>query len=254
MAFYFNNNIPQRIIFNNQEVKKVVYNNTIVWKKLPNDYKEVEYIESNGTQYIDTEIYGTEKTRIDIEYEYNSNATSSIIFGNRIAPKQNEFLLGTSTNSLPGYLFLGYRNSGISNNSTDYKDYNILINKNTKYRVFINSGLYPSPLLKPSLNLILREMYKSVNVNGINYSVPTIDESFDTFKTLDVFGGYTSQDNFSLTSAKLYALKIYNERILQRDFIPCYKVSTNEVGLYDIVSQRFFTNKGEGVFTKGNNV
>ena len=56
MAFYFNNNIPQRIIFNNQEVKKVVYNNTIVWKKLPNDYKEVEYIESSGTQYLTTDI------------------------------------------------------------------------------------------------------------------------------------------------------------------------------------------------------
>lgn len=254
MALYFNSRTPKSIYFNNQEVKKVVFNNVIVWKKLPSEYKEVEYIESNGTQYIDTEIYGTEKTRIDILYEYTSNATSSIILGNRIASKDREFLLGTSINSLPGYLFLGYRNSGISNNSTDYKDYNILINKNTKYRVFINSGLYPSPLLKPSSNLILREMYKSVNVNGINYSVPIINENFNTFKTLDVFGGYASQYNFSLTSAKIYSLKIYSGDILQRDFIPCYKVSTNEVGLYDIVSQRFFTNKGEGVFTKGNNV
>ena len=251
MAFYFNNNILQRIIFNNQEVKKVVYNNTIVWKKLPNDYKEVEYIESNGTQYIDTEIYGTEKTRIDIEYEYNSNATSSIIFGNRIAPKQDEFLLGTSTNSLPGYLFLGYANSGISNNSIDYKDYNIPINKGTKYKILINSGLYPSLLLKPNTGLKLREIYKTVNVNGTNYSVPATNESFTTFKTLDVFGGYTSQNNFSLTSAKIYSLKIYDKNTLQRDFIPCYRKSDGEIGLYDLVSQEFYTNQGTGTFIKG---
>lgn len=254
MALYFNSSTPKNIYFNNQEVKKVLFNNVMVWKKIPSEYKEVEYIESNGTQYIDTEIYGTEKTRIDISYEYTTNATSSIILGNRIASKDREFLLGTSTNLVPDTLFLGYRNSGISNNSSNYENYNIPINKQIKYNVLINTGIYPSPLLKPSPNLILREIYNSVNVNGTNYIVHTTDESFTTFKTIDVFGGYTSQNDFILTSAKLYALKIYNERIVQRDFIPCYKVSTNEVGLYDIVSQRFFTNKGEGIFTKGNNV
>lgn len=252
MAFYFNGNIPKKIFFNGTLLKKLIFNNVIVWEELPNEYTEVEYIESNGTQYIDTEIYGTEKTRIDITYEYNQNATSKVILGNRINNKESELLLGVEDNTL----FIGYGNSGISNNNLNYVNYDIPINNGTKYRVIINSGLYPSKFLKPKFNLKLREIYTSVNVNDERFAVENIDTTtpFTTFKTLDVFGGYTSQDNFELTSAKIYNLKIYNENTLQRDFIPCYRNSDGEIGFYDKVSQTFFGNLGTGTFEKGNKI
>lgn len=255
MALYFNGNIPKKISFNGTLLKKLIFNNIIVWEELPSEYTEVEYIESNGYQYIDTEIYGTEKTRIDITYEYNQDTTSGIIFGNRIANKNKEFLLGTETN-LPNYLFLGYANSGISKNSDNYVQYNIPINTSTKYRVIINPGLYSSNFLKPSLSLKVRKIYTSIKVNEDTFVVENINTNipFTTFKTLDIFGGYTSQNNFELTSAKLYKLKIYNENTLQRDFVPCYRESDGEIGLYDMVSRRFFTNAGTGTFRKGNNI
>ena len=41
---------------------------------------------------------------------------------------------------------------------------------------------------------------------------------------------------------------------LLRDMIPCYRRSDNVIGMFDKVSQTFFTNAGTGTFTKGNNV
>lgn len=38
---------------------------------------------------------------------------------------------------------------------------------------------------------------------------------------------------------------------LLRDMIPCYRRSDNVIGMFDLVSQTFFTNAGTGVFTVG---
>ena len=48
-------------------------------------------------------------------------------------------------------------------------------------------------------------------------------------------------------------LKISENGILIRNFIPCYRKSDNEIGLYDIVNNVFYTNQGTGEFLKGSN-
>lgn len=54
------------------------------------------------------------------------------------------------------------------------------------------------------------------------------------------------------SSAKLYSCKIYDStKTLVRSFVPCYRINDNIVGLYDLVSDTFFTNAGTGTFTKG---
>lgn len=50
---------------------------------------------------------------------------------------------------------------------------------------------------------------------------------------------------------KLYYCKWYDGNTLIRDFIPCYRKSDNEVGLYDIVGNQFYTNSGSGEFLYG---
>lgn len=54
--------------------------------------------------------------------------------------------------------------------------------------------------------------------------------------------------------AKLFSQKLYKDGVLVRNFIPCYRKSDNEIGLYDTVSGTFFTNEGDGVFLKGDNI
>ena len=53
------------------------------------------------------------------------------------------------------------------------------------------------------------------------------------------------------TKMKLYSCKFYDDDTLIRNYIPCYRKSDNEIGMYDLVSNTFFTNAGTGTFTAG---
>lgn len=60
---------------------------------------------------------------------------------------------------------------------------------------------------------------------------------------------------FAITTAnksatRLYSFAIYQNNVLVRDFIPA-KNSSDVVGMYDTISQTFFTNAGTGTFTAG---
>ena len=60
---------------------------------LPNGYKELEYIESTGTQYIDTGFTPNANTRVEVTYE-NPSATSGVcVIGSDTTWKSNGFAL-----------------------------------------------------------------------------------------------------------------------------------------------------------------
>ena len=50
---------------------------------------------------------------------------------------------------------------------------------------------------------------------------------------------------------KLFSCNIYNNGILERKFIPCTRTSDNTIGLYDLAKDKFYENKGTGVFIGG---
>lgn len=58
----------------------------------------------------------------------------------------------------------------------------------------------------------------------------------------------------SATNIMFFGFKIYNGNTLKRNFVPCYRISDGEIGVYDTVSKAFFANAGSGSFLKGPNV
>lgn len=67
------------------------------------------------------------------------------------------------------------------------------------------------------------------------------------------------------SGVRVYSCEIYDDDTLIRNYIPCYSkttvtnadgnsCSTGTIGLYDKVENKFYTNKGSGTFTKGNDV
>ena len=50
------------------------------------------------------------------------------------------------------------------------------------------------------------------------------------------------------TSMRVSACKLYDNGKLMRDLIPCYRKSDGEAGMYDSVTNTFFTNAGTGAF------
>lgn len=83
-----------------------------------------------------------------------------------------------------------------------------------------------------------------------SFIISSFDITTNIMISTNVTGYYKDRDG----RFKIYSCKIFNDIELMRNFIPCYRKSDNEVGLYDIVSRSFFANNGTGTFSAGPDV
>jgi len=185
---------------------------------LPYDY-EVEYLKSNGTQYVDTEIdfyYRTQEIEISIEAQFDSASTRQLFGAN-------------------GYGFFGvnangkFEGVGITTTIARDDEFHSLIHRTN-----------------PSLNkayLTVDSSPYSVNssINGANPS------GYRCF--LFAIGGRDNAEAsfFCNASLKMCSITIGDEKV--RDYIPVVK---DGVGyMYDKVSRQLFGNSGSGAFIIG---
>jgi hypothetical protein len=187
---------------------------------LPQEYKQLEYIESNGKQYIDTGFIPT------------INTTRCFVRFSPLTTGDTAFF-GARNGSNPFYFFYN-----IDNN------YTWPISRATKV-----SG---SPALAINNIYIVdwdKGDYKFYddNYNLLEYGTRSGTNPCNT--SMYIFN-FQPTDSRS-TSAKLYEFKIYSEDVLVRNFVPCIRKSDEEIGLYDLVTNKFFENKGTVAFTAG---
>ena len=79
--------------------------------------------------------------------------------------------------------------------------------------------------------------------------------SHNVFLFANNSGGTAASASYRVCN--LYSCKMYKDSTLEnmvRDFVPCYRKADSVVGLFDLVSNTFFTNAGTGTFTKGADV
>jgi len=188
---------------------------------LPSEYTQVDYIESSGTQYIDTGIKGNQDMKVNLDFEATnfSYAGNKTIIGGRKSSIIKHYAITMSPGDEP-YLYSGY------NNVTQKGEQ---ISLNTKYNVFKDK------------NITYLDNTEMANTTYATFETPT---------NMYIFAMNEGGAKF-YSSIKLFTLKIYNDNELVRNFIPCYRNSDNEVGLYDIVNDVFYTNQGTGAFTYG---
>lgn len=224
MAFNFNENTPKKILYNGLNVAKLVYNGVVVWMpKLPIGYTEVEYLESTGTQYIDTGInVNTTTSRYETKINPSSVSGTMGIFGTRNYSSANQ-------SSMNAFIISGnFRLDWVSGNG----NYNVRnISSDTEYTISITRGL-------ATIN----------NVNYVSGDTTSIDSLYPFYVGNLNSAGSAFPNGFS---GKIYYSKLYNNNILVFDGVPCYRNSDNEIGMYDLVSNTFFTNAGSGSFIAG---
>lgn len=187
------------------------------------DFQELEYIESTGTQYIDTEIFPIVsykiKPIINIECSINDISYSQRIFG-AWEPPTKFFQFFNNVNQL-GIQAYNTSNYTIFTQNTDKHAYIFDFKNNKAYQDDEEKNLsYLNGNLNNPLYLFAR------NHNG---------------KTDNYFSG------------RIYYFK-YNDGTQYKKLIPCYRKSDGEIGMYDLVNNVFYTNKGSGTFTKGPDV
>ena len=222
------------VVFEGSSTYNSVTSNTssIVITKLPVEYQEVEYIENTGTSYIDTGFKPNNNTRTYIMFYAGTLGTNvRAIFGSRDDTTYNHsytsFYLGSNTTSI-GRMRVDYYNANSNNiylfpNTSDKTEYELDYNKNI------------------------------VTLNGAThtFTLQTFNSNNNIFLFTCNSGGIA--DN-RMMIGKIYACKIWDNEVLIRDLIPCYRISDNVIGLYDIVNDVFYTNSGTGTFSKGADV
>lgn len=195
----------------------------------PHEYQEVEYIESTGTQYVDTGFIPNQDTRVTMSGYLMPKESQVLAFPNFFGSRSNgtnDFAVGMRKRDSGIFFRYGAQQidnvDGLLGGALD-GDFEIDCDKH-KWSMSFARGHHGS--------------------YTFNYVV------FNTGKNAYLFGGNNGTDNAFIVM-RLYTCKIYNNYTLVRDFIPCYIKKTKEVGLWDKVSQKFFKNSGTGSFLHG---
>lgn len=208
------------------ELEKESSQKTII---LPDEYTLVDYIESSGTQYINilynfTSEFAELKMNAQLT-ELSTTETAKALCGRNVSGTGRIFYL--SQNSLYGFYWQtgSTTATNIANNNADTNKHYFNCVVSDKNYFYIDNNLIGS---------------SDKNSSILN------ENDFCVFARK---GNTNAASNFSKT--KLYDLKLYDNQVLVCDLMPCYRNSDNEVGLYDLVNNVFYTNQGTGAFTYG---
>ena len=181
------------------------------------EFDRLNYIESTGTQEINTEIiFNPETDNMEITFESTDVTQNGMILANSNTQNHFWFYYYWETGSIDLY---------VQNSLTQY-------NINTISRDTIKHTA----------------SYKNKTLYLDNISYGSFTETFTTCET-PLF--ISSWGNAYFWKGKIYACKIWSRDVLVRDFVPVRNVYTGEVGLLDKVSGRFFGNSGTGSFVAG---
>jgi hypothetical protein len=193
---------------------------------LPNGYIPLQYIQSSGTQFINTNHLATQNTRTIFDYEYlNSSASWAGLFGSDNNPTNNN---------------MGY---GLFLNGTTYSCY---VSNHT------SGGCWNQQVGTWTQNqrTVLNFTHNKLIINSTAYNLKTT-----TFTTslvpMYLFSFRRSSGNAGVSSIRLYGCQIWEGDALVRNFIPAKRAKDSVLGLYDTVNGIFYTNTGSGSFVAG---
>ena len=196
-------------------------------RRLPYD-AEVEYLESTGTQWIDTGVVATNNTRVKIAFSDYTRA-GAWLFGARRAYKDSA--LGVYT--IP------------SGNNVWFRAFGDFVSRDFTFST-VDLGVSTFD-------------YDCGHFTGTREKVPITVDATDTASafTSSPYNIYLWTVNLAgtpgaVSSAKMYATQIWQNGFLVRDFIPVRCGTTGY--LYDRVSKRLFGNAGTGNFVLGPDV
>jgi len=212
------------------------------------EYIPLEYISStsSGGQYIDLGCHLMENTD-DIQIDIKFNIT-----GNGKNGGGNDPLLGTLIGSQPevspwpGFV--------LRINSSDI--HNITLQAKWQYtnstREASSNSKYHSKYLSYKINS--NDWYYAYWQNTYEFTeiLNNIPQSQVNDCTCTLFCALNSSNNpFRFVAADLYYLKFTKGGQVIRNLIPVRKLSTNEIGLYDMENDHFYTSQGDEPFVAG---
>lgn len=220
--------VAGNLLINDSDKLEVGYINLTSEASLPKEYTQVDYIEGTGTQYLDTGLILTQDNSFELEMSMNvKNTQNKMLFGSRSGASSNNISANVFRN-----IVVDFNNSNYSTYRTEW-DYTI----NTKYILY---------------NSKEKRVIYDENHNVLIQNTTACNDTITTPNTATLFYINPKPSNtWYNANAKIYYCKIWDNDTLVRNIVPCYRNSDNEVGMYDLVTNTFYTNQGTGSFTYG---
>ncbi|MBQ3785084.1 MAG: InlB B-repeat-containing protein [Alphaproteobacteria bacterium] len=187
---------------------------------LPAGYTRLQYIESTGTQYIDTGVYANQNTEVRTKFANRAAAgesTTRVVIGDTY---QSEGYVLSITANTRSYIRIGMLSVLFNDYWQTGKVYDVYMSKNS-----------------------------DLQVNDEIFSWTGSENTFSSTQQLRLFGVVDASNRYAIIN--MYGLRILEGDVLIRDFIPAKRNSDNVVGMWDTVSKTFFTNAGTGSFIAG---
>lgn len=195
---------------------------------LPTGYTQLEYIQTDGHQYIDTRLKLSTDFKLIMDIQTLSAATTN----NYIYHSNKYVSSGTKYGYIAKWDFKGIRAyMGSYTSASQVGSY--VDNNSTPRRMIITMD-------------IQNKITAVDNIEKI-FSNNSISSEMTTLQILSIPDYY--KNGYGVT-AKLYSLQAYKGEELVCNFIPCIS-QDNIIGMYDTVTKQFFQNLGDGTFIAG---
>ena len=184
----------------------------------------IEYLQSNGSQYIDSGIECTSNLKVQFESMFLTMTNAAMC-------------------------------GGISNasGSTYFRHHFTTDTNNNFYYIQRSSSSNASIRINASINTWYDVSIDPINgigvVNGVKHNFTKLNASYTTYQNYFIFARKAQSGAIQSKPSRFKSFKMWKNNILLREFIPVRK---GEIGyMYDKVSGELFGNVGTGNFTLG---
>lgn len=188
-------------------------------------YIEIDYIQSDGGQYIDT--------------GYKPKSTTKVV----IDAQWDDYNAGEAISRTPIQCLFGSANKFYTFGMMDPLDSRALVYyyyaKQSTLTWNIQAG---------------RHTYIANGPSGTVYNKKqtyTDNTAFEVTEDLYIFAYNFRGSVSSISKGKIWSSKIYENGQMVRDYIPVQMRESNEVGLWDKINSVFYPNAGTGAFIAG---
>lgn len=199
--------------------------------EVPSDYTVLQYIEANGTQWIDTNVSGFNTTDWEIFCEWKLSAapagTYAYVFGVYEAETSNTYRVITNQKSTTDYYANPCSKAG-------------------------GGSISVTGLSSASTHTVLLKGDGKFTLNGSNYTSGTFGDALPAGNTMGLFRTKKSDGTFTnFFKGRIYAFWAKKNGSYVCNLVPAKRNSDNVVGMYDVARRIFLTNSGTGTFTAG---
>lgn len=203
----------------------IIYGGNDCESILPNEYQQVEYIQTTGTQYIDSGVPLKNKLKTIVDWIYEDTSGSNSYTGGHIGSPGNRWLIGSQRQNKQYFFAVG------TGNTTTGVQFG---NRDVVEAYWADRASY-------------------IKINGVQSTFTFDHLVLGEEPNYTFYISAVNRDGNASSRSKLtiYNWKFYQDDILIRDFIPCYRKSDRVAGLYDVVTGEFYTNDGTGEFIVG---